>query len=132
MPLTDSKLVAKVLNHASREIKMPALSPTMEEGTLAKWLVADGDEVRSGIDRQKSKTDKATMEVEAIEDGKIGQIFGACRNPACKGKSPVIAILLEDGENASDMTLPAYECACQTVAAPVADDTTASAKQHNG
>ena len=49
------------------EVKMPALSPTMEEGTLAKWLVADGDEVRSGDVIAEIETDKATMEVEAIE-----------------------------------------------------------------
>ena len=48
------------------EIKMPALSPTMEEGTLAKWLVADGDDVRSGDVIAEIETDKATMEVEAI------------------------------------------------------------------
>ena len=57
------------------EIKMPALSPTMEEGTLAKWLVAEGDDVRSGDVIAEIETDKATMEVEAIEDGRIGQIF---------------------------------------------------------
>ena len=83
------------------EIKMPALSPTMEEGTLAKWLVADGD--GDGRCIAEIETDKATMEVEAIEDGKRPD-FGACWNPACKGECQ-IAMLLEDGESASDVKL---------------------------
>ena len=57
------------------EIKMPALSPTMTTGTLAKWLVGEGDRVNSGDVIAEIETDKATMEVEAIEDGKIGQIL---------------------------------------------------------
>ncbi|EQB02343.1 pyruvate dehydrogenase subunit beta [Sphingobium quisquiliarum P25] len=56
------------------EIKMPALSPTMEEGTLAKWLVKEGDEVRSGDILAEIETDKATMEFEAVDEGKIGAI----------------------------------------------------------
>ena len=86
------------------EIKMPALSPTMEEGTLAKWLVADGDEVRSGDVIAEIETDKATMEVEAIEDGKIGQILVPAGTQHVKVNA-VIAMLLEDGESASDMKL---------------------------
>jgi len=57
------------------EIKMPALSPTMEEGTLAKWLVVQGDVVRAGDVIAEIETDKATMEVEAIDDGTFGQIL---------------------------------------------------------
>ncbi|HKT76824.1 MAG TPA: pyruvate dehydrogenase complex E1 component subunit beta, partial [Sphingobium sp.] len=57
------------------EIKMPALSPTMEEGTLAKWLVKEGDEVRSGDILAEIETDKATMEFEAVDEGKIGSIM---------------------------------------------------------
>ena len=87
------------------EIKMPALSPTMEEGTLAKWLVADGDEVRSGDVIAEIETDKATMEVEAIEDGKIGQILVPAGTQHVKVNA-VIAMLLEDGESASDVKLP--------------------------
>ena len=87
------------------EIKMPALSPTMEEGTLAKWLVADGDDVRSGDVIAEIETDKATMEVEAIEDGKIGQILVPAGTQHVKVNA-VIAMLLEDGESASDMKLP--------------------------
>jgi pyruvate dehydrogenase E1 component beta subunit len=111
------------------EIKMPALSPTMEEGTLAKWLVADGDDVRSGDVIAEIETDKATMEVEAIEDGKIGQILVPAGTQHVKVNA-VIAMLLEDGESASDMKLPTPDAPAEPVAAPVADDTNPSAKQH--
>ncbi|MGB2234681.1 MAG: biotin/lipoyl-containing protein, partial [Candidatus Puniceispirillum sp.] len=57
------------------EIKMPALSPTMESGTLAKWLVEEGAEVRSGDVIAEIETDKATMEVEAVDDGTLGKIL---------------------------------------------------------
>ena len=109
------------------EIKMPALSPTMEEGTLAKWLVADGDDVRSGDVIAEIETDKATMEVEAIEDGKIGQILVPAGTQHVKVNA-VIAMLLEDGESASDMKLPTPDAPAKPVAAPVADDTNPSAE----
>ena len=57
------------------EILMPALSPTMEEGTLAKWLVKEGDVVTSGMILAEIETDKATMDFEAVDDGKIGKIL---------------------------------------------------------
>ena len=109
------------------EIKMPALSPTMEEGTLAKWLVADGDDVRSGDVIAEIETDKATMEVEAIEDGKIGQLLVPAGTQHVKVNA-VIAMLLEDGESASDMKLPTPDAPAEPVAAPVADDTNPSAE----
>ena len=109
------------------EIKMPALSPTMEEGTLAKWLVADGDDVRSGDVIAEIETDKATMEVEAIEDGKIGQILVPAGTQHVKVNA-VIAMLLEDGESASDMKLPTPDAPAEPVAAPVANDTNQSAE----
>ena len=109
------------------EIKMPALSPTMEEGTLAKWLVADGNDVRSGDVIAEIETDKATMEVEAIEDGKIGQILVPAGTQHVKVNA-VIAMLLEDGESASDMKLPTPDAPAEPVAAPVADDTNPSAE----
>ena len=109
------------------EIKMPALSPTMEEGTLAKWLVADGDDVRSGDVIAEIETDKATMEVEAIEDGKIGKILLPAGTQHVKVNA-VIAMLLEDGESASDMKLPTPDAPAELVAAPVADDLTTSAE----
>ncbi|MDC6458189.1 pyruvate dehydrogenase complex E1 component subunit beta [Alphaproteobacteria bacterium] len=109
------------------EIKMPALSPTMEEGTLAKWLVADGNDVRSGDVIAEIETDKATMEVEAIEDGKIGQILVPAGTQHVKVNA-VIAILLEDGESASDMKLSTPDAPAEPVAVPAADNTTASAE----
>src|SRR6266550_8448820 len=57
------------------ELKMPALSPTMEEGTLAKWLVKEGDEVKSGDILAEIETDKATMEFEAVDEGRIGKLL---------------------------------------------------------
>jgi pyruvate dehydrogenase E1 component beta subunit len=93
------------------EIKMPALSPTMEEGTLAKWLVAEGDDVRSGDVIAEIETDKATMEVEAIEDGRIGQIFIVAGTQNVKVNTP-IAVLLQDDETSSDIrgqTAPNFE-----------------------
>ena len=109
------------------EIKMPALSPTMEEGTLAKWLVADGDDVRSGDVIAEIETDKATMEVEAIEDGKIGQILVPAGTQHVKVNA-VIAMLLEDGESASDVKLPMPDAPAEPVVAPVAYDTNPSAE----
>jgi len=99
----------------------------MEEGTLAKWLVADGDDVRSGDVIAEIETDKATMEVEAIEDGKIGQILVPAGTQHVKVNA-VIAMLLEDGESASDMKLPTPDAPAEPVAAPVADDKNPSAE----
>ena len=99
----------------------------MEEGTLAKWLVADGDEVRSGDVIAEIETDKATMEVEAIEDGKIAQILVPGGTQHVKVNA-VIAMLLEDGESASDMKLPTPDAPAEPVAAPIADDITTPAE----
>ena len=82
----------------SVDILMPALSPTMEEGTLSKWLVKEGDKVESGDLIAEIETDKATMEVEAIEDGIIGKILVSEGQESIKVNSP-IAILLSEGEN---------------------------------
>jgi len=82
------------------QILMPALSPTMEEGTLAKWLVKEGDTVQSGDIMAEIETDKATMEFEAVDEGVIGKILiaeGTENVPI----NTAIAILLEDGEDAS-------------------------------
>ena len=84
------------------EILMPALSPTMEEGAVAKWLVAEGDAVRSGDVIAEIETDKATMEVEALDDGNIGKLLVAAGTDAVKVNMP-IAILLENGESADDV-----------------------------
>ena len=84
------------------EILMPALSPTMEEGTLAKWLVKEGDTVSAGDLLAEIETDKATMEFEAVDEGVIGKILVAEGTEGVKVNSP-IALLLEDGESASDV-----------------------------
>ena len=84
------------------EILMPALSPTMEEGTLAKWLVKEGDTVASGDLLAEIETDKATMEFEAVDEGTIGKILVAEGTEAVKVNSP-IAVLLMDGESADDI-----------------------------
>ncbi|KQU55975.1 branched-chain alpha-keto acid dehydrogenase subunit E2 [Sphingomonas sp. Leaf339] len=88
------------------EIKMPALSPTMEEGTLAKWLVKEGDTVSSGDIMSEIETDKATMEFEAVDEGTIGKILVAEGTDNVK-VGTVIAILLEEGEDASSISAPA-------------------------
>ncbi|AJE46417.1 pyruvate dehydrogenase complex dihydrolipoamide acetyltransferase [Celeribacter indicus] len=82
------------------EILMPALSPTMEEGTLAKWLVKEGDTVSSGDVIAEIETDKATMEFEAVDEGVIGRIVVAEGTEGVKVNAP-IAVLLEEGEDAS-------------------------------
>ncbi|WP_018000129.1 pyruvate dehydrogenase complex dihydrolipoamide acetyltransferase [Paracoccus sp. N5] len=84
------------------EILMPALSPTMEEGTLAKWLVKEGDEVKSGDILAEIETDKATMEFEAVDEGTVGKILVAEGTAGVKVNTP-IAVLLEEGESASDI-----------------------------
>jgi pyruvate dehydrogenase E2 component (dihydrolipoamide acetyltransferase) len=83
------------------EILMPALSPTMEEGTLAKWLVKEGDTVSSGDIIAEIETDKATMEFEAVDEGTIGKIIVPEGSEGVKVNA-LIAVLLEDGEEASD------------------------------
>ena len=84
------------------EILMPALSPTMEEGTLTKWLVKEGDEVNSGDVLAEIETDKATMEIEAVEEGVVAAILVAEGTAGVKVNAP-IAVLLEDGEDKSAM-----------------------------
>ena len=87
------------------EIKMPALSPTMEEGTLAKWLVKAGDMVSSGDLMAEIETDKATMEFEAVDEGVIGEILVAEGTDGVK-VGTVIAILLQEGEAAGTPVAP--------------------------
>jgi pyruvate dehydrogenase E1 component beta subunit len=82
------------------ELKMPALSPTMEEGTLAKWLVKEGDEVKSGDILAEIETDKATMEFEAVDEGTIAKILVAEGTDEVK-VGTVIALIAADGEDAS-------------------------------
>ncbi|MEM7684512.1 MAG: biotin/lipoyl-containing protein, partial [Pseudomonadota bacterium] len=82
------------------EVLMPALSPTMEEGTLAKWLVKEGDTVSSGDIIAEIETDKATMEVEAVDEGTVGKLVVAEGTEGVKVNA-LILVLLEEGEDAS-------------------------------
>ncbi|GAA6189409.1 pyruvate dehydrogenase complex dihydrolipoamide acetyltransferase [Litorivita sp. NS0012-18] len=102
------------------EILMPALSPTMEEGTLAKWLVKEGDTVSSGDLLAEIETDKATMEFEAVDEGVIGKILVTEGSENVKVNT-AIAVLLEEGESADDIgAAPAAAPAAKAVAAPEA------------
>jgi pyruvate dehydrogenase E1 component subunit beta len=94
------------------EILMPALSPTMEEGKLAKWMVREGDPVRAGDVIAEIETDKATMEVEAAEDGRVGTILVPEGTEHVKVNRP-IALLIADGE---DVSMPRAAGASETVA----------------
>jgi pyruvate dehydrogenase E2 component (dihydrolipoamide acetyltransferase) len=87
------------------DITMPALSPTMEEGKLAKWHVKEGDSVSSGDVIAEIETDKATMEVEAVDEGKIGKILVAEGTENVKVNA-VIAVLLQEGESADAVAAP--------------------------
>ena len=98
------------------EILMPALSPTMEEGTLAKWLVKEGDTVSSGDIMAEIETDKATMEFEAVDEGTIGKILVPEGTEGVKVNTP-IAVLLEDGESADDIDTAKSEPASAPVPA---------------
>ncbi len=84
------------------EVLMPALSPTMEEGTLAKWLVKEGDTVASGDLLAEIETDKATMEFEAVDEGVIGKLLVAEGTEGVKVNSP-IAVMLAEGESKDDI-----------------------------
>ena len=88
------------------ELKMPALSPTMEEGTLAKWLVKEGDEVKSGDLLAEIETDKATMEFEAVDEGVVSQILVAEGTDGVK-VGTVIAVITGEGEDAGAEAAPA-------------------------
>ncbi|MFM2349062.1 MAG: hypothetical protein RIR04_28 [Pseudomonadota bacterium] len=99
------------------EILMPALSPTMEEGTLAKWLVKAGDKVKSGQILAEIETDKATMEFEAVDEGIISQLLVTAGTAGVKVNAP-IAVIVEEGESLS--AAPKTAAPAAAVAAPVA------------
>lgn len=107
-------------------LTMPALSPTMETGTLAKWLVKEGDEVESGTVLAEIETDKATMEFESIDDGVVGKIVVAegTENVAV---GELIAVLLEDGEDASAVDSVAASAPAAATPAPAAEPAPAPA-----
>ena len=102
------------------EILMPALSPTMEEGTLAKWLVKEGDTVSSGDLLAEIETDKATMEFEAVDEGVIGKILVGEGSEGVKVNTP-IAVLLEEGESADDIGEASAPAAEPKAQAPKSD-----------
>jgi pyruvate dehydrogenase E1 component beta subunit len=106
------------------QILMPALSPTMEEGTLAKWLVKEGDTVSSGQIIAEIETDKATMEFEAVDEGKMGKILIDEGTEGVKVNTP-IAVLLEDGEDAAAAEAAVGSAA--TVSEPAAEAPPAAA-----
>jgi len=99
------------------ELRMPALSPTMEEGTLAKWLVKEGDDVKSGDILAEIETDKATMEFEAVDEGKIAKILVPEGSEGVKVGAP-IALLAADGESASSATAPSPGSAAASPPSP--------------
>ena len=104
------------------EILMPALSPTMEEGTLAKWLKKEGDTISAGDIIAEIETDKATMEFEAVDEGIMGKILIAEGTENVKVNTP-IAVLVEDGEEVpadAGQSAPAAEAAAPVAAAPAA------------
>ena len=101
----------------SVNILMPALSPTMEEGTLSKWLKKEGDKVSSGDVIAEIETDKATMEVEAVDEGVIGKILVDAGTENVKVNTP-IAILLQEGESAADLAAAPKAEAAPKAAAP--------------
>ncbi|MDK3072410.1 pyruvate dehydrogenase complex E1 component subunit beta [Sedimentitalea sp. JM2-8] len=99
------------------EILMPALSPTMEEGTLAKWLVKEGDAVAAGDVLAEIETDKATMEFEAVDEGTIGKLLVSEGTEGVKVNT-AIAVLLDEGETAEDVPAAAPAAAAGDEAAP--------------
>ncbi|MFT5180623.1 MAG: pyruvate dehydrogenase E1 component beta subunit [Alphaproteobacteria bacterium] len=102
----------------SVQVLMPALSPTMTEGNLARWLKAEGDSVAPGDVLAEIETDKATMEVEAVDEGILGKILvpeGAEDVPV----NTPIAVILEEGESAADIAMPAPVAAAPAIPAPV-------------
>ena len=109
------------------EVLMPALSPTMEEGTLSSWLVKEGDAVRSGDVIAEIETDKATMEVEAVDEGTVGKILVEAGTEGVKVNA-VIAVLLEDGEDASAAEVTAAPSDAPAAPVPTSEPAPAAAK----
>ncbi len=103
----------------STDVLMPALSPTMEEGTLAKWLVKEGDVVKSGQIIAEIETDKATMEFEAVDEGTVGRILVAEGTSGVKVNTPIM-VIVEAGETVSDAPKAAVVAVAAAVEAPVA------------
>src|SRR3990170_8653151 len=99
------------------EVLMPALSPTMEKGKLAKWLKKEGDTIRSGDVIAEIETDKATMEVEAVEEGTLGKILVA-EGTEDVPVNQAIAVILGEGESVGDIKAAASKPATAAAATP--------------
>src|SRR5579871_79647 len=99
------------------QVLMPALSPTMEEGKLAKWIKAEGDAIKSGDVIAEIETDKATMEFEAVDEGKLGKILVPAGTEGVAVNTP-IGVILADGESADAVVAPAPAAAPAPTAAP--------------
>src|SRR5215210_4020886 len=105
------------------EVLMPALSPTMEKGNLAKWVKNEGDKVKAGDVIAEIETDKATMEVEAVDEGTLGKIL-VPEGTADVAVNTPIAVILNDGESASDIkasSAPATQQKAAESAPPAAE-----------
>src|SRR4249920_3113131 len=102
------------------EVLMPALSPTMEKGNLAKWLKKEGDPIKSGDIIAEIETDKATMEVEAVDEGTLGKILVPGGTEGVKVNEP-IALLLEEGEDQSALDAAPASKANGEAKAPAAE-----------
>src|SRR5512134_1809895 len=116
LPGGDATMPIKVL--------MPALSPTMTEGKVARWLKNEGDAVKSGDVLAEIETDKATMEVEAVDEGKLGRILVPGGTENVKVNTP-IAVILEEGEDASSVKAKAPPAATRAPEAPAIAKTAA-------
>jgi pyruvate dehydrogenase E1 component beta subunit len=102
------------------QILMPALSPTMTEGNLAKWLKKEGDKVKAGDVIAEIETDKATMEVEAVDEGVLGKILIQAGTQGVAVNTP-IAVLIEEGESADDIQAPTMDIPCIPQSKPQSD-----------
>src|SRR5215210_7199902 len=112
------------------EVLMPALSPTMEKGNLAKWVKSEGDKVKAGDVIAEIETDKATMEVEAVDEGTLGKIL-VPEGTADVAVNTPIAVILSDGESASDIkatSAPATQQKAAESAPPAAEATQSNAQ----
>ena len=110
------------------DIKMPALSPTMEEGTLAKWLVKEGDVVKSGDIMAEIETDKATMEFEAVDEGTIGELLVAEGTEGVKVGTVIATLKGEDDDGSAAAPATAAAPTPEAAPAPAEDATDHKAK----
>src|SRR5436189_2057757 len=112
------------------QVLMPALSPTMEKGNLAKWLKKEGEAIKSGDVIAEIETDKATMEVEATDEGTLGKIL-IPEGTADVAVNTPIAMILVDGESAADLAKAPAPAAPKAAAAPAEAKAEAPAAAHH-